>query len=197
MNNNLDIKDKYLLERLKKDDKEAFRLIYVKHYGILYSYSYRYIKNKEDVEDIIQNVFVKFWDIRKELDISVNIRAYLLITVEHQTLNWIRNNGRSLRNNYKIVQMRGEYADDIDIFKLNEGKETSQELDNAISQLPVQQKKVMMLRRKGLSNKEIADILGLSLNTVNIHYRLGIKALRALLKDKLLSIIIVLLSMIH
>ena len=68
--------------------------------------------------------------------------------------------------------------------------ESEDELQDAIESLPPQQRKVAASRKDGLSNAEIAEKLDLSLNTVNVHYRLGLKALRNKLKHLIVLVII-------
>ena len=70
---------------------------------------------------------------------------------------------------------------------ISEHSDRIRQLERAIEALPPQQKKVAESRRKGYSNREIAEMLNLSLNTVNIHYRLGLKTMKEKMKKPSLA----------
>ncbi len=136
----------------------------------------RYIKNSDDAEDILQQVFVKFWTHREVLCQTNNIKAYLYTMSKNMVLNYIRNQNSALQNNYKLVQLTSDIDDEL--YTRPEKQYLSELLDFAIKKLPPQQRLVISLRRQGYSNKEIAEMLNLSLNTINTHFRDSLKTLK-------------------
>lgn len=169
--------DKELLDRLRNNDRGAFSYIYGKYNAELYTFAMRYLKNRHDVEDVIQHVFVKFWTIREALFVNSNLRAYLYAMTRHQIMNFIRNSNNILQHNYKITQQQPKYDDDL--YTYAERNHLTELLAVAIKALPPQQRTVAALRCEGYSNQEIAQKMNLSIHTVNTHYRTCLKALKA------------------
>lgn len=169
--------DKELLDRLRNNDRGAFSCIYGKYNAELYTFAMRYLKNRHDVEDVIQHVFVKFWTIREALFVNSNLRAYLYAMTRHQIMNFIRNSNNILQHNYKITQQQPKYDDDL--YTYAERNHLTELLAVAIEALPPQQRTVAALRCEGYSNQEIAQKMNLSIHTVNTHYRTCLKTLKA------------------
>ncbi len=170
------LEDQELVTLLKTGDKIAFTVIYERYVRVLYTLVVRYVKNREDTLDILQVTFEKLWMLKEELIPSMSIKSYLYTMTKNAVLNYVRNQNNALIHNYKIVQQRGEIEDDIYLQAEQRGE--IQELFAAINQLPEQQKKVAQYRCEGFSNKEIAQMMGLSLNTVNSHYSQCLKNLK-------------------
>lgn len=172
-----ELDDKELLERLRNDDRGAFSCIYGKYHAELYTFAMRYLKNRHDVEDVIQHVFVKFWTIREALLVNSNLRGYLYAMTRHQIMNFIRNSNNALQHNYKITQQQPKYDDDLYMYA--ERNHLTELLAVAIETLPPQQRTVASLRCEGYSNQEIAQKMNLSIHTVNTHYKTCLKTLKA------------------
>lgn len=187
-----DLEDQELVALLKTGDKIAFTAIYERYVRVLYTLVIRYVKNREDTLDILQVTFEKLWMLKEELIPSMSIKSYLYTMTRNAVLNYVRNRNNALIHNYKIVQQRGEIEDDIYLQAEQRGE--IQELFAAINQLPEQQKKVAQYRCEGFSNKEIAQIMGLSLNTVNSHYSQCLKNLKKKLSYIVEFILVFILS---
>ena len=174
------IDDSELMERLRKGDRDAFACIYRRYRLNLYTLAMRYLKNRADAEDAVQQLFVKLWSIREALYITTNLRGYLYAMLKHSVLNHLRNHTSALQHNYAIVQ-KGPTCDD-DLFTYAERHHREDLLSWAIGQLPHQQRQVAMMRCEGYSNREIAQRMHLSVNTVNTHYRECVKSLKTFLQ---------------
>ena len=171
--------DLALLERLRKGDRAAFEAIYRRYHARLYTLALRYLKNRADTEDALQQLFVKLWTAREALFITRNLSGYLYGMLKHQVLNQIRNNVTALHHTYRIVQKQPQYDDDL--YTLAERSHRIELLGQAIATLPPQQRAVATMRCEGYSNQEIAARLNLSIHTVNTHYRECLKRLKSLL----------------
>ena len=182
------LSDKDLLAKIRQKDIKAFDVIYLKYHYRLYVYALKMIKNDEDAADIVQDIFIRFWEQADRIPEELNIRNYLYAMVRNRVLNYIRDNRTRLINNYRIVCLRGGYEEPE--AEKEDRAALYGELEDAIESLPPQQRKVAASRKEGLSNAEIAEKLDLSLNTVNVHYRLGLKALRNKLKHLIVLVII-------
>lgn len=170
------LNDYDLVSLIKDSDRTAFTVIYHRYIRGLYTLCMRYIKDHDASKDILQNTFEKLWIIRKELIPSMSIKNYLYTMTRNAVLNYIRDYNNAIQHNYKIAQRQRRIEDDIYLQADREGE--INELFDAIEKLPEQQKRVAKYRCEGFSNREIARMMGLSLNTINTHYRESLKNLR-------------------
>ena len=154
---------------------------------MLFTYAKRYLKNRYDVEDIIQTVFVKLWTSRDIILGIADLRKYLFSMTKNMAINYIRNSNNALQHNYKIVQQQPNVDDDLYMYA--ERNHMTDILRIAIQNLPPQQRIVAQMRCEGYSNREIASRLQLSVNTVNTHYRFGLRTLKRYL-DGVVKIIV-------
>lgn len=168
----------------KKIKEEEFEKLYFENYAYLCQRIYRFVRDEEITKDIVQEVFLKYWQKIHELKIHDSPRAYLQKSCINQALNYLKEKER-----------RGEreqtYAHEISTSSGNsnrpdsilQGNETSKNIDLAINQLPPACKTVFQLSRYELkSYKEIAKLLNISVNTVEKHVGKALKVLRAILK---------------
>lgn len=166
----------------------SFEEIYKKYNRKIYSFSLRYLKNKEDAEGIVQEVFLKLWEHSSKLKKDSNLNAWLFTV----TFNAIRKHFRKLEGEKKHLD---GYARQMD--KENEEISETEYYDllekatHLIDKLPPQQKKVFLLRReKGLSSAEMAEELKLSRKTVENHLNRARSFLKkAMMEEGLLSIL--------
>lgn len=163
-----DIDDKDLVSKIKKNEKEAFQELFERYAPRLYSFSMSYLKNKNDAEELVQNVFLKIWEKRALLNIEQSIKSYIFKIAVNTIYDFIRQkNIEHAFNDY----VRLNYTDNENytwhsvIFE-----DMKQNLSKLVSQLPEQQRKIFRLSKiEGLSNDEIARKLNLSKRTVENH----------------------------
>lgn len=187
----LEYTDEQLLSLLKRSNENAFTVIYNRYNRLLYVLAYKYLKDKDVAKDIVQQIFLKLWEIREVLIVNVNLKNYLHTMLKNYTLNEIRNNLTALEKNYEMAQSPIEYENEI-LSRLEE-KEQMIALYHAINGLPEQKKIVCLYKLQGnLSNQEIAKKMQISIPTVKTHYAQAIKILRNNF-DKILLLTIYLL----
>jgi len=189
LNNRIDITEQKLIQALKQGSHNAFDSIYQMYSKRLYAYSLQFTKSPEEAEDIVQDVFVKLWVNRMNIRQEETLRSLLFITAKHLLINAYRS-----KLNSSIYE---EYIIHLDTFSVDdtshkpEYDEFVKQLHKAIKKLSVTQQKVVVLSRiKQLSNKEIAEKLSLSEQTVKNQLSIGIKALRAKLSKLLILYIL-------
>ena len=93
------LSDKDLLAKIRQKDIKAFDIIYLKYHYRLYVYALKMIKNDEDAADIVQDIFIRFWEQADRIPEELNIRNYLYAMVRNRVLNYIRDNRTRLINN--------------------------------------------------------------------------------------------------
>jgi RNA polymerase sigma-70 factor (ECF subfamily) len=173
----MDQETKYLAwsTGIKNSDKNAFNECFRQLFPELTYFAYRYLKDKDGCTDIVQDVFVKLWNIRTELDTSKSLRSLLYTMVRNQCLNHLRD----VKHRIELVDQN-----ELDAFQQQDEDdhtiaEDGQKLHVMIADLPERQKEcIEMSRFNGLSHQEIAEILELSARTVNNHIVAGLKTLK-------------------
>lgn len=147
------------------------------------------MKDKDETEDIVQQLFVKVWEGRNTLHISTSWKAYLYASVKNLCFNRIKHNQvvEEYETSVKHTgEMEASLEDEI------ESSEIQQKISKVIDQMPDQRKRVFTLSRfEGYKYKEIAEELNISVKTVENHMGSAMKYLRKELKDFMhLSIVI-------
>ena len=175
-----------LIRRMKRGDYNAFCRIYDLYDKCLYAYSLKYIKKAEDAEEIVQDVFVNLWNRRDTIRQEQTLRALLFIMAKHLLINAYR-----AQVNQPVYEDYLNYQDWLSVEDTRYRMEYSdflKKFDSALATLvPTQQKVVRLSRLQQWSNKEIAQHLQLSEQTVKNQLSLGMKKLREVF-DKLLCL---------
>jgi len=172
--------DRLLLEALKKGDRAAFNVLFEKYSPKLYFFCLKYLSDKINAEEIVQETFLKIWETRSKIDTSRHFNTWLITIARHIIFDYLR---------HKMVEWKfNDYAlKSFDISADLESEQTEKQLRSyltkTIEQLPVQQKEVLLLKSKGYDNKEIALRLNLSKRTVETHINRALKVLRIQLKE--------------
>lgn len=167
-----------------KNDKTAeFEKLYFENYAYLCQSIYRFVRDKDITRDIVQDVFLKYWQKIHELSITESPRSYLHKACIYQALNYLKEQER--RTNREIVfteesvKSTDTYRPDIQL----ETTEISSTIQESIDQLPPACRKAFLLSRyEEKSYKEIAMLLNISVNTVEKHIGKALKILRGALK---------------
>ena len=190
---NNQISDTELFHCIQKGDEKAFTIAYELYNKLIYVLSYRYLMDEERAKDVVQYVFVKLWEYRAELNIGISLKNFLFTMAKNYILNLIRNENTALEKQYEIAQQVLGYEDDL-VEKL-ERREQMSLFYQALAKLPEQKKRICVMKiREEMSNKEIAERLNVSINTVKTHYAEALKLLRRELLKLLMIIIILMLS---
>ncbi|MEI7423883.1 MAG: RNA polymerase sigma-70 factor [Prolixibacteraceae bacterium] len=171
------------------DGKDGFRHIFQQFYQPLYHLSSHYLEDPDEAKEVVQNAFVKLWEVRQNLNEDSNIRNYLFTLVKNNCLNLLKRKQLLLKHHEKLKWMEMHYQYQSlsrmgdDYLEFNELKE---KIDQAIKNLPEHCRVVFeMSRFEELKNREIAEKLGVTQKTVEAHLTRALKILRNELKDYL------------
>lgn len=166
--------------------KEEYHKLFETHYDALCNYAYAIVKDYDEAEDIVQGVFINFWNNDNKSDIADKAKQYLIRSVKFKCIDYQRK--AVVKRKYEkeaIHTMESDRQDHeaIDI-GLGESTDLKDVLMMAISELPEKTREVFMMSKlDGLRYKEIADHLNISPKTVENQMGRAFKHLREKLKD--------------
>ncbi len=181
--------DNKIIELIKQGDIAAFNILFKSVYLQLYIHCRKFIPDPEDAKDILQNVFLRFWEKRENIDIHTSLNAYLYKAIQNECLNYLRSTGTIDIPRYEISELEKQGpVEDHDPYSILRIFEIERITENAIEELPDQCKSIFKLSRiNGLKNQEIADKLDISARTVETQIYRALKILKSRLKDYLAS----------
>ena len=170
--------EKQLLQKISEGDDIAFKHVFERYYGQIYSASMRYLKIHELAEDLAQSSFLKIWEKRKHLSHVERFDDYLFRIAHNEMADHFRKNSRREKHVQRIRELFEEETGSPEELLITKQKRDL--IANAISNLPPQQQRAYTLSRdEGLSYQEIADRMQLSVNTIKAHIYLVLKTLKA------------------
>ncbi len=174
----VDKEDTILLRKLAAGDEGAFRVIYDKYHKGLYRLALRYLRHRPRAEDAVHDVFVNLWGNKKNLEPSGSLRGYLFTAAKNHVLNLISRRKRALKRDIqRAYQKKIDRHPPENVIDLSEYRTACRE---ALRQLPERRREVFVLRaEEGLTSREVADYLGISIHTVKSQYWKATEAIRA------------------
>lgn len=183
--------DHQLVLMLKANNEFGIKCIYDKYWKRLYLSAFSIIREAGPCEDIVQDVLLQLWLKRAEVEIH-SLKSYLFSAVRYKVLSFIRSAGHRKVFIYpgELEQLAGieELKD-----RLNERDITGM-LDDGIAALPERCKEVFVLSRKEfLSNRQIADRMGISIKTVEAQMTIALRQLKKGMSDFLYLLIVIFL----
>lgn len=168
-----------LVKLLKKGDMAAFDAIYNTYCHKLHEFVIRYVKQEEDAEGIVQEVFIKIWEARTKIDVYASFESFLFTIAYNTTISLLRKRvSVSKSSEYlKSLQQIDTTEQVIDEIYFNELNHKVQFL---LKQLTPRQKEIYLLsREESLTHKKIAKKLDISENTVKNHLVTTLKYLKS------------------
>jgi len=158
--------EKQLVKTFKKGDREAFKLLFDRYNKRLYSFLFGLLKSKEDAEEIVQETFLKIWEIRENFWEDYPFESLVFRIAKNTSLNYMRKkvNRAVFEKDFGFFADFSEgSADEYVLFQ-----ETKNIIETILNSLPPKRKEIFMLQKvEGLSRQEIAVKLGISVITVD------------------------------
>lgn len=168
----------FIVKKMIEGDIDSFKYFFDKYYDDLCNFVHVYLHDPVLAEEIVQDIFVYFWENRQKLQISTSVKAFLFSASKFKSLNLLRDT----QNQKKIVERIGKtessqmheqpglYIDTEEFKKI---------LDSAIEHLSPKCREIFLLSKsEELSNREIAERLDISVKTVENQMTIAIKKLR-------------------
>jgi len=172
--------DSQIFEAIKRDDHGAYEIVFREYYRPMTTYAFRFLHDLAESESIVQDVFLRLWQKRREIMITSSLQNYLFRSVKNHCINHIEHN--KIKTNYQAMVIRNEDdRTEYNEFFLEYGLKLK--IQAAIAALPEKRQEIFRLAREdGLKYREIADQLKISVKTVETQMTLALKQLRESLK---------------
>ena len=165
----------YWSRRIQSSDQRAFSELFEAMHPVLLRYAWRFANNNETAQDIVQDAFLKLWQIRVTVDPKRSLKALLYTMVRNLALNHIRN----AHHEAGTLPEQGPLDDSPAPDELMDAAMLDVRLARYIRELPERRREAFMLSRfEGLSHGEIAQVMKLTPRTVNTHIVLALRDLR-------------------
>lgn len=172
--------ERSLILRLIEGDEDAFCELYATYKNRLIYFAMRFLKSREYAEDVFQDAFTVVWQSRRFINPDASFSSYLYTIMRNRILNQLRNAANEEKLKESILSQALDYTEDTKReVMLNDLKSL---ISHALQQLTPRQREIFEMSREAqLSHKEIADKLGISINTVQEHISTSLKLVRTYL----------------
>jgi len=176
-----------ILVLLKQGDKAGLELLFRKFYNPLVMYATKYVSDVHEAEDLVQDVFINFWEGNKFNSIHSYIRSFLYQSVKNRCLNHNRSQER-----VKMDYIENDQYKIFDSFPdENDFQEKLMLINQEIDALPERTKEIFIaVHLHGMSYKEIASDLDVSVNTVKTTLSRALRTLKQRLKPEVFAILL-------
>lgn len=172
----------FIFTRMIEGDKEAFRFFFEKYYDDLCNLVNFYLHDQAVTEEIVQDIYVYFWEKRQFIQIDTSVKSYLLKASKNKSLNYLRDERIRLNIQDILSKTNMDDFDEISDKTLDAGY-LNELINQAVNCLPLKCREIFVLAKKReLSYKEIADHLGISVKTVDNQMGKALKLLREFLR---------------
>jgi RNA polymerase sigma-70 factor (ECF subfamily) len=162
---------------LQKGDSDAFLELYNQYHPALYHYVLRFVKSPAIAEDVLQDVFLKIWEIRARIDAQLSFKAYLYRICRNSVFKLLKKIAVDENLRVQVMQQFAQSIADADLKVL--WQQYEEILHAAVNNLSPQRQRVFRLcREEGKTYEQVANELGISRNTVKEHMVLAMKQIR-------------------
>lgn len=188
-----------VFRKMQQGDPSALEYFFQEYMELLYYRALGYVKEPLVAEDIVQEVFIRFWDNRQKVDISVSVAGYLTRSVVNSAKNYLehisvrqRYEKEFLSENPDKAEEPSEEAEDLEQLE-----QLRERLKIFVDSLPEKCREIFLLACiEGLKYREVAERLGVSVNTVKTQVKSAYAKLRSdfEVKDRQFLIVVMLLQ---
>ena len=168
----------FIFRKMIDGDIDSFKYFFDRYYNDLCNFVHIYLHDQMLAEEIVQDIFVYFWENREKLQINTSVKAFLFSASKFKSLNLLRDTQNQKRIMERIgitepfytQEQASSYIDTDEFRKI---------LDSAVEQLSPKCREIFLLsKREELSNREIAERLNISVKTVENQMTIALKKLK-------------------
>lgn len=192
--------ERLIVEQLKRGNEDAYKYIYEHHYVLLCHVANQYVRDQFLAETIVGDVVFHLWEIRDALNITISIRSYLMKAVRNRCMDYINSEHEQREVSFSVLvsadmpEERLLQSDNYPLGNLLE-RELEDEISAAIDRLPQECRCVFEKSRfEEKKYEEIAEELGISINTVKYHIKNALALLQTELRKYLILLFLLFLN---
>ncbi len=181
--------EKLLVSQLRNNEVKSFDILFEKYSAKLYRFSFSLLKNHEDSKEIVQEAFYRVWEKRHEIDSSKSFRSFLFTISYHLIIDQLRlklkdqEYRKFLKEYFKTEEVKFDTVTDYETL--------NRQIATIVEELPAKRKQIFTLsREKGLTHKEIAGQLNISVKTVENQINLALKLIKSRLGNDIFSVLL-------
>lgn len=164
----MNTQDAELVVRLQQDEVSAFDTLYWKYHQAVYRNIFKFVKEQIVTEDILQEVFAKLWEKRKEINASQSVAGWLFVISFNLSVDFVRKRLREQTIHKELLNL--DFDDNYSLDRKSIYEEQYQLLEKAIANLSPKKRKIVTLcKLEGKTYDEVAEELKISRNTVKEH----------------------------
>ena len=164
-----------LIKHLREGDRKAFREVFELYFNALSAFAYKYLPDRPLVEDMVQEVFISFWEKREDFHHINALKSFLYTSVRNKCLNQLKHQAVMKKHEPALAyELESDHHFTSHVIE----EETFNQLYAEIRNLPGSAREIMILALNGLKNQEIGDELGISINTVKTQKKIAYSKLK-------------------
>lgn len=179
-----------LVLRIKQNEEYAFEMLFKLFYKQLFQYALVFVKHAHIAEEILQDAFLKIWEIRQSIDENQSIKAFLYKCVHNSSINYLnklKTTNRLSQEYLNELNHRQEFfqeSHEDNYFELLAKEELEDKIRQVIQDLPPQCREIfVMCRMYSLTYNQIAEKLNISVNTVKTQLSRAMQKIRDEVKN--------------
>ena len=166
-----------IVDRLNAGDNKAFEYVFVQFYQSLCYFADKYINDKEAAQDIVQEIFIWFYEKRKTFDSLLTVKSYLYGCVYNKAINFLKMNRNQARIREQMKGLLVEEDESYEEFQVE--TEVFEEIFRAIEELPVECRRIFKMSYiEGQSIKSIMEVLNVAESTIKTQRQRANKVLK-------------------
>jgi len=185
-----ELSDSEIIANYRNGNKESLNILVGRYLNLIYYFTYRYVGNAEEAEDITQDVFVKAWSNLKKFDQEKSFKTWIFSIAKNTALDWLKKKKAIPFSNFENAEgenfLTETLADPACLPpELFEKAEIAEKLNLALEKLPPKYRMVLFLRYNNDFNfREISESLGEPLDTIKSQHRRALIKLKELLTEE-------------
>lgn len=172
-----------LIEEFNKGNKRSFEVIFTELYNRICAYCYRYLQDSQEIEDLVQECFVTLWNKRADFEHINAIKSFLYTSARNKCLNVLKHQVVVKEHETQMIHELEHSTSDHSVV----AEEYYGHLYQEIRLLPEGSQKIMLLALRGLKNREIAEELAISENTVKTQKKIAYVKLKERLSPSIFN----------
>lgn len=189
--------EKLLVDSINKGEIEAFHHLYKEYYPSLCIYAKHFTRNKGIAEEVVQDVFISIWEQKGHLNIKSSFKSFLFVSVRNGCLNHLKHLQVIYKFNVYYTQLLKDAQELYNVSQeagdsLLVANELEEKIFKEIELLPEQCRRIFIMSRFDcLKHQEIAEKLGVTINTVHRQTSIALEKLRLALKNYLIIFLLI------